>query len=94
MRHVRDYLRLVRDVTWLESGAPVVCPCATLRDEKPKKHDAEPAADLPAATLRNPGTADPAEQAVQKVRRATYGPHCVTVTYVKKVCGRSCLRCV
>jgi len=45
----------------------------TLRDEKPKKHDTEPAADFPVATLCNPGTADPAEQAVQKVRRVTYG---------------------
>lgn len=38
-----------------------------------KKHDAEQAADLPATTLRNPGTSNPAEQTVQKVRRATYG---------------------
>lgn len=35
-----------------------------------EKHDAEQAADFPAATLRHPGTADPAGQAVQKVRRA------------------------
>lgn len=56
----------------------------TLRDEKPKKHDAEPATDLPAATLGNPRSANPAEQALQKVQHTV--PLCNGNVRKKGVC--------